>query len=300
MANMNMPDSWQNEASLIEYLASQLIAGRLGLFLGAGVSKPFGLPDWGELVSRIAVAVGEPEPIPGSFNPTEKAEALAQKHFSTPLEIKAATKAALYQDVTLDFAKISVNRLLSAIGSLVMASRRGAAAKVITLNFDDLLELYLEYHGFTTAILHDGCHWAQNADVVVYHPHGFLPLGHDSDSESIVLGTTSFFKIMRSDLWRPILETALRQHTFLYIGLSGDDLHLHSHWTNLKDLHAISKDRICYHGVRFTTDSDTDDKSTIARGWGIHSHRLANYDALPDFLFRICQLARSKRIAMEA
>lgn len=119
-------------------------------------------------------------------------------------------KAALYDGIALDFAKISQNRLLSAIGSLVMASRRGSAGKVITLNFDDILELYLEFHGFTTAAIHDGRHWAPQDDVVVYHPHGYLPLGHANDSDTIVLGTTDFHQIMESELWRPILETALR------------------------------------------------------------------------------------------
>ncbi|WP_096703299.1 SIR2 family protein [Magnetospirillum sp. 15-1] len=296
---MNMPDSWHNEVSLIDHLATQLLAGRLGLFLGAGVSRPFGLPDWDTLVSRMAVAAGEAAPVAGSFNATNKVEALALKYFTTSDLLKGATKAALYQGVALDFAKISGNRLLAAIGSLVMASRRGTAAKVITLNFDDLLELYLEYHGFTTATMHDGCHWAQNADVVVYHPHGFLPLGHDLDSKEIVLGTTSFHKIMQSDLWRPILETALRQHTFLYLGLSGEDMHLHSHWATLKDVHAIAKDRICYHGVRFTTGGGDDDLSVVTQGWGIHTHSLTSYDELPDFLFRICQEARVKRMAMD-
>ncbi|HEX7855925.1 MAG TPA: SIR2 family protein [Sphingobium sp.] len=295
MANMNMPDAWLNETSLIDHLADQLIQGRLGLFLGAGISGPLDLPNWETLVRRMADGAGEPI-APGAFNPITKAERLRQKFFQTPTALKEATKRALYQGVTLDFARISQNRLLSAIGSLVMASRRGSIAKVITLNFDDLLELFLEYHGFTTATVHDGCHWAQNADVVVYHPHGYLPLGHDGQSEAIVLDTSSFHSVMTSPLWGPILETALRQHTFLYLGLSGDDMHLHKHWTALQPMHAISKERICYHGVRFTTGSGDDDMSVITQGWGIHTHKLPDHDALPDFLFRICQSARVKRM----
>jgi hypothetical protein len=299
MANMNMPDSWQHEPSLISYLADQLLAGRLGLFLGAGISNFFDLPDWKTLVSRMAVAAGEDEPDQG-FDPIMKAEALRLRHYPDKDRFKAATKEALYDGRSLDFAAISRNRLLSAIGSLVMASRRGAAAKVITLNFDDLLELYLEFHGFTTATIHDGCHWAAQEDVVVYHPHGFLPLGHDEDSEDIVLGTTAFHEVMTSELWRPILEAALRQHTFLYLGLSGADMHLHSHWTKLQQYHAIAKDRVLYHGVRFTTGQVDDDLGVTTRGWGLHTHKLASHDALPELLFRICQEARAKRMAAGA
>jgi hypothetical protein len=297
MANMNMPDSWDDRESLIDYLGGQLLAGRLGLFLGAGVSSFFGLPDWKELVTRIAETAGDP--VTPGFDPIMKAEALRAKHFKDPANYLAAVKSALYKDKELDFAKISTSRLLTAIGSLVMASRRGSAAKIITLNFDDLLELYLEFHGFTTAAVHDGCHWAQNQDVVVYHPHGFLPLGHRQQSESIVLGTTSFHEVMKSDLWRPILEAALRQHTFLYLGLSGQDLHLHSHWTELRKYHAISKHRVCYHGVRFKVGTEEDDLSVVTGQWGVHTHSLGGYEELPDFLFAICQAARNKRMAMD-
>jgi hypothetical protein len=178
-----------------------------------------------------------------------------------------------------------------------MASRRGSAAKVITLNFDDLIEIYLEFHGFTTATIHNGCHWAAQEDVIIYHPHGYLPLAHSGNSESIVLGETSFYEVISSDLWRPILATALRQHTFLYIGLSGNDIHLKSHWVELKNLHAISRDRICYHGVRFATSSCDDDRTLIMQDWGVHTHRLTSHDDLPDFLFRVCQAAREKRMA---
>ncbi|MER9730889.1 SIR2 family protein [Mesorhizobium sp. M0217] len=294
---MNMPDSWQNEDSLVDHLAAQLVAGRLGLFLGAGVSKFFDLPDWKTLVERMSIAAGEGMP-PDGFNPIAKAEALRVKHYKTDPAFNAAVKKALYDGVTLDFAMISENRLLAAIGSLVMASRRGSAAKVITLNFDDLLEIYLEFYGFTTAIIREGRHWAQNEDVIIYHPHGFLPLDHAQESKKIVLGTTSFHDVMTSELWRPILEAALRQHTFLYIGLSGEDMHLHSHWTKLKGSHAIVNDRICYHGVRFITGSGDDDTTVMTEQWGIHTHKLASHEDLSGFLFKICQEARRKRISV--
>ncbi len=295
MIDMSMPDRWLVQANVIEHLAEQLVLGRLGLFLGAGVSSAFELPDWKTLVKRLAVSLGEPEPT-GEFNPIQKAGALKAKYCGDDATFGNAVKGALYQDMVLDFAKISQNRLLSAIGSLVMSSQRGAAAKVFTLNFDDLLELYLEFHGFTTAVVHSGRHWARNEDVVVYHPHGFLPLGHDDMSESIVLGTTEFHRIMKSPEWRPIIETSLRQHTFLYLGLSGDDMHLQSLWTDLHAHHAIQDGRgAFYHGVRFTTGTVGDDIDVETQGWRLFTQLLADYDDLPDFLFKICQKARDLR-----
>lgn len=296
MANMNMPDSWANENALVEHLGGQLAAGRLGLFLGAGVSQFYGLPSWEELIERLCRALGEPVPAKGT-SPIKTAGTLKSKHFRSNEDgFKAAVKRALYDGVTLDFAKIRLQPLLAAIGSLVMSSHRGSAAKVITLNYDNLLESYLEYHGFTTATVADGCHWAHNQDVVIYHPHGFLPLGRGLESKAIVLGTSEYLGVMTSPLWRPILETALRQHTFLYLGLSGDDLHLNSHWNELSKHHAIVNDRFRYHGVRFTTDPTNDENTNLTEEWGIFTHILPNHDALPDFLFRICQSAREKRM----
>ena len=297
MANMNMPDSWANEDALIDHLATQLVRGRLGLFLGAGVSQFYGLPSWAVLLERLCDAVGEPKPDP-SEDPIKKAAYLRAEKFTDPQSFKAAVKTALYQGITLDFAEIRKNLLLASIGSLVMSSRRGAAAKVITLNYDDLLENYLEYHGFTTATVSDAVHWRQDEDVVVYHPHGYLPLGHSADSEAIVLTSDEYHKIMSSPLWRPILDTALRQHTFLYLGLSGDDLHLQNLWHDLTANHAISRDRIQYHGVRFAIEGKKDETAAVAKAWGIYTHRLVDHGALPDFLFRICQAARIKRMSV--
>lgn len=295
MTDMNMPDRWMNEGNLVEHLSGQLLQGRLGLFLGAGVSIPFGLPSWQELVRSVAEEAGDTN-LAENFDPIKKAGAIKIKYFSESKDFNAAVSRALYRGRTLDFAEISQNKMLQAIGSLVMSSRRGSAAKVFTLNFDDLLELYLEFHGFTTAVIHDGCHWAQNEDVVIYHPHGYLPLGHDDASSEIVLGTSDFHNVMASDQWRPVIQTALRQHTFLYIGLSGEDMHLHSHWNGLSQLHAISGDRVCYHGVRFKVGDGEDDLELLTRNWGIHTHGLADYNQLPDFLFKICQRARELRM----
>jgi hypothetical protein len=122
--------------------------------------------------------------------------------------------------------------MLSAIGSLVMSSRRGYVANVVNFNFDDLLEIFLEFHGFVTDSVFKDRHWAGNHDVTIYHPHGFLPLDkrHPS-SDDITLGTDDYLTVMLPDarnLWRPLLQTFLRTHTFLHIGLSGKDPNLQS------------------------------------------------------------------------
>jgi hypothetical protein len=105
MANMNMPDSWANEDSLTDHLASQLVRGRLGLFLGAGISQFYGLPSWSMLLERLCDAVGEPMPDPKD-DPIKKAAYLRAEKFVDPQAFKDAVKKALYQGIVLDFAEI--------------------------------------------------------------------------------------------------------------------------------------------------------------------------------------------------
>ena len=293
--NMNLPDSWCNRSNLIDHLAQQLVRGRLGIFLGAGVSAFYGLPGWTELVNRLSARSGEPE-LEGGDDPILRVGALRAKHYKgkTP-EFLAAVKQELYQTKTLDFEQIRKNDTLAAIGSLVMSSKRGSAAKVITLNYDDMVENYLEFHGFVTSPVWKLAHWANADDVTIYHPHGFLPLAPDrKDSDDIVLGTQEYYDVIKSH-WRPLLETFLRTHTFLYIGLSGADMHLQSLIHGIKDVHAITQERLLYHTVRFSVAGKRDDIGAALEPQGVFTHSIANHSEIPPLLFAISQTARKIR-----
>ena len=295
MIDMHLKDTWENEASLIEYLAGQLVSGRLGLFLGAGTSMFYGLPNWGTLIDRLCAVNGETRD--PSDDLIRKAAYLRARYYKDDVpKFLDDLSAALYEGTKLDFARIRQNETLAAIGSLVMSSRRGSAAKVFTLNYDDLLENYLEFHGFTTSVLWSERHWAQNEDVVIYHPHGFLPLANRERSNDIVIGTTDYQEVMKSELWRPLLRTALRTHTFLYIGLSGADQHLDSLMHELIADHAIGAERTAFHGVRFAIEGQKDEQGVVLETLGVFTHRITSYDALPDFLFNVCQAARVIRM----
>lgn len=293
--NMNLPDNWRNRGNLVDHLADQLVRGRLGIFLGAGVSSFYGLPEWKELVNRLSARSSEPELEPGE-DPILRVGALRPKHYKDKTEqFLAAVKEELYRGKTLDFEHIRKNDTLAAIGSLVMSSKRGSAAKVITLNYDDLLENYLEFHGFVTSSVWKLAHWANADDVTVYHPHGFLPLAPDRrNSADIVLGTQEYFDVMSSQ-WRPLLETFLRTHTFLYIGLSGADMHLQSLIHGIKDVHAITEERILYHTVRFSKVGKRDDIGDALEPQGVFTHQISEYSEIPPLLFSISQAARRIR-----
>jgi hypothetical protein len=301
MANMNLAASWHDEPSLVEYLATQLTLGRLAVVLGAGVSEFYGLPKWSNLINRLCNACGEPDLASGE-DPVLKAGALKARHYKgNDAGFSVAVRTALYAGVKSDFEVIRKNDLLSAIGALAMSSSRGSASTIVTFNYDDLLELFLEYHGYVTASIDDAKHWSPRHDVVVYHPHGLLPLGDSRTcSPQIVLATSDYLSVLgpAENLWRPLLQTLFRTHTFLYIGLSGSDIHLQSLVHDLKENHAITKDRVRYHGVRFVESGSTvnEDMVTQYEEWGVFTHRVPNFPtSLPHFLFSICQAARVQR-----
>lgn len=288
-------DAWKDRGQVVDHLAKELTRGRLALFLGAGVSQFYGLPSWTVLVDRMCELHGEPHVVPGAE--VTKIGALKAKYYKgQPARFIKDVKQALFQGISVDFGKIRQNDLLAAIGALLLASKRGSASEIITLNYDDLVELYLEYHGLVTRAVGHELHWDSNADVTVYHPHGLLSLDPDRiDTETLVFGTADYHDIMRPEsVWRSKLLTILRTHTTIYVGLSGSDAHLQALLADVHKSHAINRDRIAYHGVRFSTGPE-DDIAVVLRDYGVETLTLASWEELAPFLFEICQVARKLR-----
>jgi len=297
MANMNVAASWSDLDNLADHLGAELSKGRLALFLGAGLSMGFKLPNWESLVARLYAKIGETPPASGD-NLLLKVATFKLAHFrNNDAGFSKLVNECLYAGGDFSFDALRRNDLVAAIGALVMASQRGQAASVITLNFDDLLERYLEFNGLLVQAVSEEHHWASNDDVRIYHPHGILPVDDTrKNSESLVFGMQEFHKIISGgSLWRPLLDTILRTHTTIYIGLSGDDMHLQSLLNEMKQKHAISRERYAYHGVMFGRKPSTD-MSVLFDEMGVHSCLFDNYDELPPFLFRICQAARKHRL----
>jgi hypothetical protein len=181
-----------------------------------------------------------------------------------------------------------------------MASMRGSVSQLVTLNFDDVLERYLSYHGIVANPVFEEKFWAGKGDVVIYHPHGFLPSPgsiYNETSSYIVLDRRSYSeRVGRSELrMNQTMETIMQSHICLFIGLSGNDQRLDSLILATKnDKHAYSSSRIGYWGVAFSTSKDP----TVAKMWserGIFLHCIDKYDPdLPRFLFEVCQGAASE------
>lgn len=295
MLTMNQAGHWDKRPALTEYLAYQLVKGRVSLLLGAGICYPFKLPDWKELQRRMFHAVGRKPPAELNLR---SIEGLRLSKFSKNHDgFLDLVHKQLYSTANLTFDSLSSNRVLMSIASLVMSSRRGSASTVVTVNYDDVLESLLNYFGYVTSSRTAEKFWAPSSDVTIYHPHGYLPHRKgEQRSEDIVLDQSSFSKIVgKSELpWHQALATILRTHTMLFIGIGGDDPNIDSLLVQTKENHVAMKE-VKYWGVVFNTSFSADD----ARFWksrGLYPCKMADYETdLAPFLLGVCQAAAEAR-----
>lgn len=294
---MTLPDL--KDPSVAElYLAELLNHGELSLLIGAGVSMSMGLPSWDELVSHCERAVGL-SPKPGR-SARELMEAIDEvrrtlEAESRESELPDLVRSSLYPSDYLAANgypnDILGNRMLLAIGALVMTSSRGSVSQVMTFNFDDLLEWYLHLHGFTTQIVTDFPALIRgDADVTIYHPHGFMPL------LSEVYERTSWLVLSHRELvdrisdesskWSPLIEMMFLSKRFLAVGTSMNDL-------DVEMLLARARRQLPDEPLGFLVAPQSADGARERRLMeaGVVPISVESIDAIPDFLLSVCRRA---------
>ena len=134
-------------------------------------------------------------------------------------------KECLYAGMdTLSLDVVMQNKFLMALGALLMGSRRGNIRRVVTFNFDSMLEWVLLLYGFTFRVVYRLPELEGSEDVRIYHPHGFLP--HPSldleDSDFVILDLNSVDTRLGtvSDPWPAMIRYLLGSGLCLFVGLS--------------------------------------------------------------------------------
>jgi len=296
---MSRRDDFDDGKSLTKYLAEQLMQGRLALFLGAGISVPFGLPNWKKLVKQLYASQRQSPPSKKSFE--QQAELFRIKYYSNDRTgFITAVRKALYAGVHVDLGALRTNGTLAALGTMMMASRRGAASSVVTFNYDDLIEMYLAYHGLVTESVYGIHAWSPRTDVAIYHPHGFVPYDNRrAASDEIILDQKSYSKTVgdAANVWAQRLLTIMRSNTCVFVGLGGTDCNLDSLLLKSKEGHASLNEQTAFWGVTFTTDPSPD-AVAIWEDRGVYGHRISDFTIdLPNFLFDVVQKAAELRQA---
>lgn len=217
----------------------------LVIFLGAGMSLPYGIPSWRDLVFQLLLDADSEYKY---FWP-EYRLALAdwmRKHFEFDLlALSRVVKTMIKErkkkptEQALQFAQEVRKRLYpdnlskpgghSALATLAKLMQpawkqgRGPCA-IVSMNFDDLFEQELSHFGVPfTPVLHEGCIVTESLPIL--HPHGYLPQRGKIDHPFLVFSEDEYHQLAHTPFHWGVAEmlTFLRRFTVLFIGLSMAD-----------------------------------------------------------------------------
>lgn len=227
----------RNRDPAIRDLATALNSGMLTLLLGAGVSRFFGLGDWVDLTRSTCKEIRRRTGDRGlgwrDIDKTWSGEqlllrmSLAKRTLNNDAVLKKIVHAALYRDLKGELTDEGVSRFLRAVGALTMGSRRGRIRHVFTLNFDCMVEWYLLLHGYVSQVVANLPTTLTDADVIVYHPNGYLPYDarFGGASRTLLFDQSTFEEriLADSDGWLNTFRFLLASRVFIAVGLSGED-----------------------------------------------------------------------------
>jgi hypothetical protein len=292
---------FERPENIYKHLAKRLAEGRLSLALGAGVSVGLGLPGWRALLERCFSALGSSVPVGTSDQVV--GDRLLSLLGGDRARLAELLRQKLYENFRRSLRTMQENKLLVALGALIMSASRSNLVQIISFNYDDLLEVYLSYHGFVVVPVYEMPTWASRADATIFHPHGFLlstegtqPMGR------IVLSQLDYDDGQNQWIpWKNLIIDRLSSTTPLFIGLSGNDQNLTGILAHLKDTHVSRRAGEPFWGFRIALDSDDTSDEWEMRGVGQLS--LTSYDEIPNVLLKICQLAadiRSQALSIQS
>jgi SIR2-like domain len=150
------------------------------LCLGAGVSKSAGMPDWNNLIDNLWFKEVQGRVPFKSLSIEDLSRELINIVGDSPL-IRAATLAKVsgygLAEKIRNFiysTELKESELISSICNLISLTRSKNTLKVLTFNYDNLIELNLERLGIKTKAVYNN----DGVDLglfPIFHVHGYLP-----------------------------------------------------------------------------------------------------------------------------
>ncbi|MBS1614197.1 MAG: SIR2 family protein, partial [Bacteroidetes bacterium] len=196
----------------------------------------------------------------------------------------------------LSISELFDKHLLVAISSLLMGSKRGHVTRVVSLNYDSMLEWFLSLFGFVVKTIFELPTVEGDEDVRIYHIHGFLP--HDalnaksSKEDELILGMEAIDRRLgnQGDLWFELTRHILYTGNCLFIGMSTRTLSdralsplLVSASDKLKDIRPT--------GFWLVMDDLDETKENEYRRKNLIPLKINDLNELVEFIFQISQSA---------
>ncbi len=226
----------------------------LVLFLGAGLSAPYQIPTWKELVLELVLSAEK------SFDKFWReyqmplADWMATEFSFDLLALSRVVKYRLNSDsdkpppeIKLKFAEAVHTKLYAAWKSTKMNELRNQTERntslaqlarhikraqdrgtgpvaIVTMNFDDLLEQELKRAG---AEYHTVCepHAVRGSRLPIIHPHGFLPENDPNLNLELVFSEDEYHQLGHTPFHWAVTEMLvyMRRNPTLFVGLSMAD-----------------------------------------------------------------------------
>lgn len=224
------------QATYFDKLRRSLEEGALAIVVGAGVSAGVGVPLWSGLITKLLGELGVPGTNKADLISAINTKSLGALALARYLENEAKflpvfnelLHRALYSDLKLDGYRDPTMR-----GVLSLCRKEGekGARRVLTYNFDDLLELHAE-HGTPPIAIHSICCdddetlLGNNDAVPIYHAHGSLPVDSRRQPTAPLIFSERFYHHAYFD-WstfsnRIQLDT-FAKYSCLFVGVSLSD-----------------------------------------------------------------------------
>lgn len=218
-------------------------ASKVSLLVGAGASMEAGLPSWNALVNRLLERGAEKADLLPADDQRARELWLEDAARDGPLGAAAMVDAlagderdawvteALYgAGGPASFFPGPIARQIAALHRVF-----GERLRLMTLNYDDLLQQALRDAGATPLTLATAEHRVAADEVPVVHLHGYL--GRDGPAGQIVLSEGDYHGMQHGGAWQDdLMRNALRDSTLIFVGTSLIDPNM------LRYLHAVASE----------------------------------------------------------
>ncbi|MEA4988102.1 MAG: ABC-three component system protein [Anaerovorax sp.] len=194
-------------------------------FMGAGLSMPFGVPDWGGLIRECAIKVGMTNINGTDFMPMIDFNLDQNDYWEAVKVIKkyANRQEEDIQAFVVDRIEKSIPKDLTKIDNNYKDLGKYNFSAYFTTNYDHIIQKYIDSN-FVPVNLKDVSSNLQNllSDKVskrIFHLHGNL-----SDESSIVLTKESYDKLYNDNIYKNLFSIFSGVKTFIFIGFSFNDI----------------------------------------------------------------------------
>lgn len=249
MKNYEQSQYNSNKDKYLRELRNGYERDELVLFLGSGVSKGVAgegekaLPTWRELTKRLISRIIEDkysekyiytnvmesiDETTNDFSPIALGRFI-KNNFNEENKFVEELRKALYLKYE---RRNNTDSSLHSIAKLCHSPRgRVGIFAIVTYNYDDLLEYYLNDLGIRYYSIIQPNEFASSIEIPIYHVHGFLPQTGNLTEEmkkSVIFGEFEYHNQYTDPYsWQNLLQlNLLREKTVLFVGLSMNDPNL--------------------------------------------------------------------------